>query len=101
MRLQVKQQLQSMFDFTKKSVGILEDAVFLIGQAADALEGGEAEQRVALTQLREIAAVEELQELDGEFDVADTASPGFNFPPPFSSAFDKAGRMGGAPIGFL
>ncbi len=78
MRLQIEQQLQPMLDLAQKAIGVVEDAIFLIGQAADSFQGGQGEQRVALANFRQIAAVEELQKLDGELDVADAAAAGLD-----------------------
>src|SRR5262245_4162216 len=78
MRLQVEQQLQAVLDSAQEAVGVVEDAIFLVGQAADALQGGQCEQGVALAHLRQLAAVEELQELDGELDVANAPASGLD-----------------------
>ena len=77
-RLQIEEQLQAMFGLAQKAIGVVEDAIFLIGQAADALEGLHGQQGVALAHLRQIAAVEQLQKLNREFDVADAAVSGFD-----------------------
>src|SRR5206468_1968077 len=59
-------------------VGVVEDAVLLVGQAADLFEGLHRRERVALPHLVQVAGVEELEELDGELDVADAAMPGLD-----------------------
>ena len=38
-RLQVEQQLQAMLGLAQEAVGVVEDAIFLIGQAADVVRG--------------------------------------------------------------
>ena len=38
-RLQVEQQLQAVLGLAQEAIGVVEDAVFLIGQAADASPG--------------------------------------------------------------
>ena len=47
-------------------------------QAAGVFQLGDGFERVAGAQVRQIAAVEQLQELDDEFDVADAAVAGFD-----------------------
>ena len=78
MRLQVEQELQAMLGLAQEAVGVVEDAVFLIGQAADVFQGLQGQERVALADVRQVAAVEQLQELDGELDVADAAVAGLD-----------------------
>src|SRR5690242_537865 len=78
MRLQIEEQLQAMLDLAQEAIGVIENAVFLIGQTADALQRGQGKQGVALTHFRQIAAVEQLQELDGELDVTDAALAGLD-----------------------
>ena len=51
-RLQIEQQLQAVLGLAQEAIGVVEDAIFLIGQAADALEGGQGQQGVALADLR-------------------------------------------------
>ena len=68
-----------MFGFPQETIGVVENAIFLIGQAADALQGLHGQQRVALAHFGQIAAVEQLQKLDREFNVADAAVAGFDF----------------------
>ena len=77
-RLQVEQQLQAVLGLAQEAVGVVEDAIFLVGQAADLLQGLQGQQRVALADLGQVAAVEQLQELDGELDVADAAVAGLD-----------------------
>ena len=67
-----------MFGFAQKAIRVIEDMVFLIGQAADTFEGLHGQQGVALAYLGQVAAVEQLQKLDGEFDVANAAVPGLD-----------------------
>ena len=44
MRLQIEQQLQAMLGLAQEAIGVVENAIFLIGQTADALQGGQGEQ---------------------------------------------------------
>ena len=78
MRLQIEQELQAVLGLAQKAIGVVEDAIFLIGQAADVLQGLHGLERVALADLGQVAAVEQLQELDGELDVADAAVAGLD-----------------------
>ena len=57
MRLQVEEQLQAVFGLAQKAIGVVEDTVLLVGQAADSLQSLHGQQRVALADLRKIAAV--------------------------------------------
>ena len=41
-RLQVEEQLQPVLGLAQEAIGVVEDAVFLVGQAADPLQGGSA-----------------------------------------------------------
>ena len=77
-RLQIEQELQPVLGLAQKAISVVEDAILLIGQAADALQACMASKRVALTHLGQVAAVEQLQELDGEFDVANAAVSGLD-----------------------
>ena len=78
MRLQVEHQLQAVLGLAQEAIGVVEDAIFLIGQAAGVFEGCQGQEGVALAELGQVAAVEELQELDGELDVADAAASGLD-----------------------
>ncbi len=78
-RLQVEHELQAVLDLAEEAISVVEDAIFLVGQAADVFQGVQRLERVALADSRQIAAVEELQELDREFDVADAAVAGLDF----------------------
>src|SRR5690606_35687345 len=77
-RLQVEHDLQAVLDLPQEAVVFFQDQPLLVRQAAALLELGDGQQRVAHPQLREIAAVEQLQELDGELDVADAAVAGLD-----------------------
>ena len=78
MRLEVEHDLQAMFDLAQKPVVLLQDLAFLHRQAADAFQLREGLERIAGSNLREVAAVEQLQELDAELDVANPAVPGLH-----------------------
>ncbi len=77
-RLQVEHELQAVLGLAQEAVGVVEDAIFLIGQAADVFEGVQGLEGVALAHVGQVAAVEQLQELDGELDVADAAVAGLD-----------------------
>ncbi len=78
MRLQIEHDLQPMLDLAQEAVMLFEERALLVRQAADTLQGSDGGQRVAVAQGRQIAAVEQLQELDHELDVANAAAPGFD-----------------------
>ena len=80
MRLQIEHDLQPVFDPTEKGVVFLEDRPFRVRQTADLFEPSDGLERVSGAQLGQVAAVEELQELDDELDVADSAVSGFHVP---------------------
>ena len=83
-RLQIEHDLQPVLDLPQEGVVLFEDRPLQVRQAADALQLGQGFQRVAGAQLGQIAAVEQLEELDDELDVADAAAAGFHVarPPP-------------------
>ena len=58
MRLQVEHELQPVFDLAKKSIGVIQNAIFQIGQAADLFERAHGLERVALADFGQVAAVE-------------------------------------------
>ena len=51
-RLQIEQQLQAVLGLAEKAIGVVEDAIFLIGQAADAFESLHGQEGVALADAR-------------------------------------------------
>src|SRR5260370_28723622 len=77
-RLQVEHQLQAVFGLAQEAVSIIEHAEFLISEAACSFEGLHGLEGVGLAELGKVAAVEELQELNGEFDVADATVSGLD-----------------------
>ncbi len=77
-RLQVTHQLQAMLDAAQETIGVLENAIFLVGNATGVSQRLHRLEGIALADLGQIAAVEQLQELDGEFDVADAADAGLD-----------------------
>src|SRR5437899_12637406 len=79
MGLQVEHDLEPMLGLAQKSVGILEYLVLLGGQAADLFQRLHGEQSVPLPNLRQVAAVEELEKLNGKLDVPDAAVAGLDF----------------------
>ena len=78
MRLQVEHQLQAVLDLTKKSISIVKNAIFQIGQAARFLQRQHRLEGVALAYAGQVAPVEQLQKLNGELDVTDAAVPGLD-----------------------
>ena len=58
--MQIEEKLQAVLGLAQEAVGVVEDAVLLIGQATGPFEGLHRQQRVALANLGQIAAVEQL-----------------------------------------
>ncbi len=77
-RLQIEHDLQAVLDFAQEGVVFLQEDSLLVRQAAADFQLGDRFQRVAGAQIRQVAAVEQLQKLDGEFDVADAAVAGLD-----------------------
>jgi hypothetical protein len=75
MCLQIEHELQAVFNLTQEAIGVIQRPVFRVGQAADLFERPHRLERVAQADVGQVAAVGELQELDGELDVADAAVP--------------------------
>src|SRR5439155_18545124 len=61
-----------------KAICVFENLIFLGGQAADLFQRLHGEQSVPLPNLRQVAAVEELEKLNGKLDVPDVAVAGLN-----------------------
>ena len=74
MRLAVEEDLQPVLDLAEKAVGVVHDVPFLGAQAADLLQPGDGLERGRVADLGILAAVQQLQELDDELDVANAAS---------------------------
>ncbi len=77
-RLPVEHGLQPVLDPAEEAVRVDHDPALLGGQAADRFEPGERDRGVGVADLGVLAAVEELQELDDELDVANPAMPGLD-----------------------
>ena len=71
MRLPVGEQLQPVLDGAKECVGPLENLALLVGEAARGGEPTDRIDRAAGPHLRRVTAIQELQELDRELNVAD------------------------------
>ena len=71
-------KLEPVLDFAQQAIGLEQHLVFLIAEAADSFERLEGLDGVALPDLDQVAAVEELEELDGELDVANAAVAGLD-----------------------
>src|SRR5205807_921494 len=76
--LQIEEDLQSMFGLAQKAIGVIERAILLIGEAAGRFERLHRQEGVALADLGQVAAVEELKELNRELNVADAAVSGLD-----------------------
>ena len=77
-RLAVEHRLEAMLDLPEEAVGVLHDRALLGGQAPDLFEPGDPQEGVGVADLGILAAVQELEELDDELDVADAAAPGLD-----------------------
>ena len=78
MRLQIEEQLQPVLGLPQEAVGLGQSVGFVRREAPGNLQGFERDQRVALPHGREVAAVQELEELHGVLDVADAAAAGLH-----------------------
>src|SRR5205823_14124022 len=76
--LQVEHELEPMLGLTQKAICVFENLIFLGGQAAGLFQRLHGEQSVPLPNLRQIAAVEELEKLNGKLDVPDAAVAGLS-----------------------
>ncbi len=77
-RLPVEDDLEPVLDPPEESVCVVHDVPFLGAEAADPLELRDGVERVAAAHLGVLAAMEELEELDDELDVADAAAAGLD-----------------------
>src|SRR5262249_22606485 len=76
--LQIEHQLQPMLGLSQETVGVFEDVVFLIVEATGRFERLHRLQGIPLADLRQLAGVQELKELDGEFNIPDSSAPGLD-----------------------
>ena len=76
--LQIKHDLQHVLDSSEEGIVLFEDRLFQMGQTADFPQFHECFERIARTQLGQIAAVKQLEELNHKFHVADTAAARFS-----------------------
>ena len=74
MGLEIKQQLQPMFDTSQKNITLLEQPTFLQRQTTGLGQLGDGGQRVFGSDGSQFTTVEQLQKLNGEFNVANPAS---------------------------
>src|SRR5262249_60761161 len=74
---------------------VLEELGLLVGEAARPFQSLHRQQRVPLAHLGDAAAVQKLQELDGELDVADAAAAGLDV---VVAAAGAAGLLLDAPL---
>ena len=86
-RLQVEHDLQPMLELAQDVVVVFEHGPLLGREAAGLFQPGDRVQRVAGANLRQGAAVEQLQELDHELDVANAAVAGLHVPQVAAFAF--------------
>ena len=76
-RLQVEEDLQAVFDLAEEVVVFAQQHPLLVSQAAALFQVGHGLERIAGAKLRQVTAVEQLQKLDHELDVADAAVANF------------------------
>ena len=93
-RLQIEHDLQPMLDLPQEAVTVFQQRPLLMRQAAAVFQLGDRLERVAGAQGGQVAAVEQLQELDDEFDVADAAVAGFDVAAVGPFALGCAARCG-------
>ena len=79
-RLHVQHDLQQVFDLAEKRIVVGQKRPFGQRQAADLGKLHDGVERVAGPQLRQITAVEQLQELDHEFDITNAAMSRLDVP---------------------
>ena len=79
-RLQVAHDLQPVLQLAQQDIVFFERRAFLQRQAAGFFQPVDGRQRVARADLGQIAAVQQLEELDHELDVADAAVAGLDIP---------------------
>ena len=77
-RLQIEHDLQAMLELAQHAVVVFEHGPLLGRQAAGLFQAGDGVERVAGADFGQRAAVEQLQELDHELDVADAAVAGLH-----------------------
>ena len=80
MRLKIEQDLKPVLDLAQKTVVLLEDRPLLVNQAAAVLQLRDRFQGIAGAQGGQVAAVEELEELNHELNVADAPVSGLHVP---------------------
>ena len=85
--MQVEHDLQPVLELAQEAVVVFQLGPLLGRQAAGFLQPGDRVQRVAGADLGQGAAVEQLQELDHELDVADAAVAGLHVPQVAAFAF--------------
>ncbi len=78
-RLPVEKNLQAVLHPAQKPVVLVENDAFLRAQAPDSLELRDRHERGGMPDLLILAAVQQLEKLHHEFDVADAAVPGLDF----------------------
>ena len=78
MRFQIEHDLQPMFELAEHVVVVFELGPLIGRERAGFFQAGDRVERVAGADFGQRAAVEQLQELDDELDVADAAVAGFD-----------------------
>ena len=78
MRLPIEENLQAVLRPAQKAVGIVEDVIFLVVEAAGFLERLHRQEGIALAHLGQVVAVGELEKLDRELDIANAAVAGLH-----------------------
>jgi hypothetical protein len=78
--LQIEHDLQSVLHLAEETVVVLQDGLLLMRQAARRGEPLDGDERVARSDLSDGAAVEELEELNDELDIANSAAARLHVP---------------------
>ncbi len=108
MRLAIEQDLEPVLHLAKKSISVIHDMAFLGTQAANLLEPGDGQKGGPMADLGILAAVQQLEKLDDELDIANaplarldldlgrSGRHGALFDPPLEQL--NLGNLGGAQI---
>ena len=93
-RLQVEQQLQPVLGLAEEPVRVGQDVRLVRGEAPGDLQRLQGQECVPLADRRQVAAVEQLQELHGVLDVADAAAAGLHVDRVGGRSLAVAARLG-------
>ena len=78
MRLQVEQNLQTMFDFSQETIVGFQARTFLHIKATHLFQRGNGFQGITCAHLRQVTTVKELQKLNDKFDITQATMACFN-----------------------